>query len=47
MKKNRKEFEEYLKNYMYYILDKIDPVYYNEIKKSLINFIKIILEKFN
>ncbi len=40
---NRKEFEEYLNNYMYYILDKIDKVYYDEVKKSLKNLIQNIL----
>lgn len=40
---NRKEFEEYLDNYMYYILDKLDPVYYDEVKKTFKLFIENIL----
>ena len=43
MKMNKKEFEEYLNNYMYYILDKLDPVYYGEVMKSFKNFIKNML----
>lgn len=46
MNMNRKEFEEYLDNYKYYILDKIDVVYYDEVKKSLTNFIKNILSNY-
>lgn len=46
MKMNKQEFEEYLKNYMYYILDKLDPVYYNEVKHSLKKFIENILANY-
>ncbi len=39
----KKELEEYINNCILFILDKVDPVYYDEVKKSLKNFIKILL----
>lgn len=44
---NKKEFEEFLDNYMYYILDKLDPVYYDEVKYTFKKFIKRILVNYS
>lgn len=38
------EIKEEIINYLYYLLDKIDPVYYDEVKKS-INRVIIELDK--
>lgn len=46
MKMNRKEFEEFLDNYMYYILYKLDPVYYDEVKYTFRKFIERIVANY-
>ncbi len=46
MRMNRKEFEKFLDNYMWYILFKIDPVYYKEVEYTFKKFIEHILENY-
>lgn len=46
MKMNRKEFEEFLDNYMYYILYKLDSVYYDEVKYTFRKFIERIMANY-